>query len=40
MCGHRKVLRGVFRVQGGQIERIVWRVPKLFQPHAQPTKVA
>jgi len=40
MSGHRKILRGVFRFQGGQIERIGGRVPELFQPHSQPPEVA
>jgi hypothetical protein len=36
MRGHRKILGGVFRFQGGHVERIRGRVPKLFQPDAQP----
>ena len=40
MRDNGKVLRGMFRFQGGQIERIGGRVPELFQPDAQPAEVA
>jgi hypothetical protein len=40
MRGNGEVLGGLFRFQGGQIERIRGQVPELFQPDAQPPEVA